>query len=185
MLLEISQKPTIRACSTTNFLINTSVFFETVYQDNFVLVTKFTYFMPNSKEEIWHCWNSEITDTVKELQNCHLLENSIVFMNLSLYRKASSILSCVSPWKLLKFFIMGNELCVPRTSILWNFVVCLGGLVSSRGMALCHWLRVHDILRQLCGLKTWAAITLQCSAISLQNKDHNCTAAKAWYPAYV
>ena len=75
-------------------------------------------------QEIWDCWNSEIIDTVKELQNCHLLENSIVFMNLSLYRKAGSILSCISSWKSLKFVIMGYELCVSRTSFLWNFV-CL------------------------------------------------------------
>jgi hypothetical protein len=47
-----AQKPTIRACSTRNFLINTSVFFETMYQDKFVLVKKFTYFMPNSKDVI-------------------------------------------------------------------------------------------------------------------------------------
>ena len=38
MLVEIAQKPTIRAYSTRNFLINTFVFFETVYQDKFVLV---------------------------------------------------------------------------------------------------------------------------------------------------
>ena len=144
--------------------------------------------MPNSKDviqKIWDCWNSEIIDTVKELQNCHLFENSIVFVKLSLYRKAGSILSCISPWKSLKFVVTGCELCVSRTSFLWNFVVCLGGLVSSRGMALCHWLRVCDVLRQLCGLKTWSAITHQCNAISLKNKDHNCTAAKAWNLAYV
>jgi hypothetical protein len=38
MLFEIAQKPTMRAYSTRKFLINTSVFFETMYQDKFVLV---------------------------------------------------------------------------------------------------------------------------------------------------
>jgi len=188
MLLEIAQKPTIRAISTRNFLINTSVFFETMYRDKFVLVKKIYVLHAQFKryviQEMWDCWNSEIIDTVKELQNYHLFENSRVFMNLSLYRKADSILSCISFWKSL-FVITGYELYVSRTSYLWNFVVSLGGLDSSRGMALCHWLRVHDILRQLCGLKTWSAITHWWNAISLKNKDHNCTAAKAWNLAYV
>jgi len=38
MLLEIAQKPTIRAYSTRNFLINTSVFFETMYQDKLLKI---------------------------------------------------------------------------------------------------------------------------------------------------
>ena len=61
MLLEISQKPTIRACSTTNFLINTSVFFETVYQDNFVLVTKLRTSCPIQKRR------SDIAEIQKSL----------------------------------------------------------------------------------------------------------------------
>jgi hypothetical protein len=65
MLLEIAQKPTIRAYSARNFLINTSVVFETMYQDKFVLIKKFAYFMPNSKDMLSR--RSEIAEIQKSL----------------------------------------------------------------------------------------------------------------------
>jgi len=65
MLLEIAQKPIIRACSTRNCLINTSVFFETMYQDKFVFVKQFTYFTPNSKDMLSR--RSEIAEIQKSL----------------------------------------------------------------------------------------------------------------------
>jgi len=70
MFLEIAQKPIIRAYSTRKFLINTSVFFETIYQDKFVLVKNLHTSCPIQKMLPRRSEIAEIQKSLTLLRSC-------------------------------------------------------------------------------------------------------------------
>jgi hypothetical protein len=132
MLIGIDQKPSIKAYFSNNPILDTPIFSQTMSQDRFELVSKFTHFVENTTQNT--------LSGPKKLFKIHSITDYLHNKFQSVYIPTQNIAidESLTPWKgrlsfrihlplkSSKFGIKTFEVCDSNTGYLWKFIVHSG-----------------------------------------------------------